>query len=58
MDSLCSVQRFRIATLCRVAHHTECVFHLEPFMFDLIFFALGVGLFFLAAAYVHFCDQL
>ena len=30
----------------------------EPFLFDLIYLALGVGLFFLAAAYVRFCDQL
>ena len=30
----------------------------EPFMFDLIYLALGIGLFFIAAAYVRFCDQL
>ena len=30
----------------------------EPFMFDLLYLALGIVLFFVAAAYVRFCDQL
>ncbi len=33
-------------------------FFKETSMFDLLYLALGVGLFFLGAAYVHFCDQL
>ena len=32
--------------------------HKEHFMFDVIYLALGIGLFFIGSAYVRFCERL